>query len=116
MANVFMLLLIAAGSCFSVVWLIHYLPLHKSTFGYNYSPRLILCKFLAPLDATLTLILVAGAWVGLTSAAMGINMLVYNVLTGIGISVGVVFLQKVMTVRWTREYNSIVEANETVRM
>jgi len=116
MANIFMLLLIAFGAVFAVVWLIHYLPLHKSIFGKHYSPRLIFCKFLAPLDATLTIILIAGAWIGLTTAVLGINLMVSNTLTGIGISLGVVFVKKVMIPRWTEEYNKLVEATEMAKM
>ena len=70
----------------------------------------MLCKLLAPLDATLTLILIAGGWIGVTSAVMGINMMVYNVLTGIGISLGVVFVKKVMVPRWENEFNNMRNA------
>jgi hypothetical protein len=104
MVNVFTLLLIAIGATFSVVWLIHYIPLRKSVFGKSYSPRLMFCRFLAPLDATLTLILVTGAWVGLSVSVTGISTIIYNVLSGIGISGGVVFTQRVMIPRWTEQY------------
>jgi len=70
---------------------------------------------LAPLDATLTLILTAGAWIGVTSAVTGINMMVYNVLTGIGISCGVVFVKKVMIPKWEREYKQMRNDSITVK-
>ena len=116
MANIFFLLLIAFGGSFAVVWIIHYLPLRKSVFGTSFSPRLMVCKALAPLDATLTLILVAGAWIGITSAVTGINMMVYNVLTGIGISCGVIFLKKIMIPRWQAEYNRIEQTQNIKEM
>ena len=74
-----------------------------------------MCKALAPLDATLTLILVAGAWIGVTSAVTGINMMVYNVLTGIGISLGVVFIKKIMVPRWEAEYQQRCADNAAKR-
>jgi len=108
MLNIFALILIAFGGTFSVVWLIHYIPLQKTFFGKSFSPRLTFCKFLAPLDATLTLFLVAGAWIGVTSAITGISMIVYNVLTGIGISCGVVFVKKILVPRWRLEYQRAI--------
>lgn len=116
MANVFFLLLIAFGGTFAVTWIIHYLPIYKTIFGLAFSPRLMACKILAPLDATLTLILVAGAWIGVTSAVTGINMMIYNVLTGIGISCGVVFIKKVMVPKWHAEYIQICADAQSVKL
>jgi hypothetical protein len=59
------------------------------------------------MDAGLTMILIAGGWIGLSTAAMGINMMVYNVLTGIGISVGVVTVKQIFVPKWEREYKAI---------
>jgi len=73
------------------------------------------CRFLAPLDATLTIILIAGGWIGLTSAVMGINLMVYNVLTGIGISLGVVFVKKIMMPRWKTQYNLMIEDSKRIK-
>ena len=101
---------------FGLVWCIHYIPIHKTIFGLDFSPKLIFCKFLAPLDGILTVILTAGAWIGVTSAVMGINMMVYNVLTGIGISLGVVFVKKVLVPRWEAEYKQICTDACTVKM
>ena len=116
MANIFFLLLIAFGGTFAVVWILHYIPIYKSIFGMTFSPRLMMCKLLAPLDATLTLILIAGTWIGITSAVTGINMMVYNVLTGIGISCGVVFIKKVMIPKWETEYKQICEDRQIGRI
>lgn len=110
MANVFMLMLVAFGASFAVVYLIMYLPLHKTIFGYHYSPRIWICKFLAPFDATMTFILICGAWIGVSSAVTGINLMVSNTLTGIGLSLGVIFLKKVMIPRWKKQYGQIIEA------
>ena len=67
------LFLIAGGAAFSIMYLIgNYVPLYKKTFDKEYSPRLMLCKFLAPTDVTLTIILVCGPWIGITTAALGI--------------------------------------------
>ena len=116
MANIFFLLIIAFGGTFGLVWIIHYIPNYKTIFGYAFSPRLWFCKALAPLDATLTLILTAGAWIGVTSAVMGINMMVYNVLTGIGISLGVVFVKKVLIPKWQTEFKQIRNDMQTVKL
>ena len=108
MANIFMLLIVALGGTFGLVWIIHYIPNYASIFGFEFSPRLTFCKVMAPLDATLTIILTVGAWVGITSAALGINMMVYNVLTGIGISLGVLFIKKIMVPKWTKQFKQQV--------
>jgi hypothetical protein len=107
MANIFFLLVIAFGGTFAICWTIHYLPLYSKILGMIYSPRLALCKLLAPLDAALTFVLIGGAWIGLTTSVVGINLMVYNVLTGLGISGGVVFLKKVLVPKWTKQYEQI---------
>jgi hypothetical protein len=116
MVNVFTLLLIAFSAVFSIVWIIHYIPLHSTVFGLNFSPRLIFCKFLAPMDATLTIILIAGAWIGLSTSVLGISTIIYNVLTGLGLSGGVVFIKRVMLPRWTEEYTQKLEDNQRVKI
>ncbi len=116
MANIFFLLLIAFGGSFAVAWILHYIPLRQSLFGFVFSPRLLMCKALAPLDATLTLILIAGTWIGITSAVTGINMMVYNVLTGIGISCGVVFIKKVMVPKWEEQYKLMISDQQIRRI
>jgi hypothetical protein len=102
--NILALLIVAFGGAFSVVWLIHYIPLRSKVFGRRFSPRLVLCSLLAPFDAMVTLLLVAGAWTGLITSITGIGMMIYNVLTGIGLSVGVVFVKKVLYPKWKQEY------------
>lgn len=106
------LLLIAGGATWAVMYLIStYVPLYKEVLGREYSPRLMLCKFLAPADAMLTIILVCGPWVGFTTAALGISMIVYNVLTGIGISIGVMAIRKWFVPRWEEQFEFMCQQN-----
>ena len=70
------LLIVAFGGAFAIAWIIHYIPLDIKMFGKLISPRLLVCKLLAPFDATITFILVCGAWVGLTASVVGIYMMV----------------------------------------
>jgi len=106
------LLIVAFGGAFAIAWIIHYIPLDIKMFGKLISPRLLVCKLLAPFDATITFILVCGAWVGLTASVVGIYMMVYNVLTGIGISVGVVVIKKFFIPKWTKEFEMLCEVKE----
>ena len=108
------LLIVAFGGSFAVVWLLHYLPLTSTIAGKTFSPRLIACKLLMPFDAGITLFLVAGAWTGLATAVTGIGMMVYNVLTGIGLSVGVVFTRKVLMPRWQKAYAEKLISQDTI--
>jgi len=114
MANIFMLILVAFGAAFALVWCINYLPIHRTIFGYHYSPKIWFCKFLAPFDATMTFILICGSWIGLTTATLGINLMVSNTLSGIGVSFGVVFIKKVLLPKWKNQYKQIIEAENTV--
>ena len=108
------LIWIAIGGSFAVVWLIHYIPIHSTAFGRSWSPRLAFCRLLEPLDAAMTLFLVCGAWVGLTSAVIGIGMMVYNVTTGIGISMGVLITKKVLLPRWKASYQRLLADRASV--
>jgi hypothetical protein len=100
------LLIIAFGAAFAVVWLLHYVPITAKFGSWTFSPRLLLCKVLAPFDAFITLFLVCGSWIGFGTTLMGIGMITFNVLTGIGLSVGVVFTKKVMVPKWEKQYVS----------
>ena len=102
------LLFIAFSSAFSIIWLLNYLPLHSTILKVNYSPRLIICKFLAPFDAVLTFFLVGGSWVGIGVAITGIGTIVYSVLSGIGISIGIVITKKYFIPKWQSDYNEKV--------
>jgi hypothetical protein len=110
------LLLIAFGSAFAVVYLIsHYVPLISTWFGKTWSPRLLICSaFLGPFDVLVTTILICGAWIGVTTAVTGVGMMIYNVLTSIGLSIGVIFTKKVLAPRWRRKYNEIVDEQKAV--
>ena len=100
------LLIVAGGSSFAIIWLLNYVPLvAKVPLSKNvWSPKLFIAeKILGPMDAGVTLILVGGGWVGFTSA-MGISAMVYNVLSGIGLSIGVMITKKYFTPRWKKQY------------
>lgn len=121
------LLVIAIGATFSIVWLIHYLPLlstkpktvclskHPETnkialvpriVYLPWSPRLFACKLLVPFDIGITLFLVFAGMLGLTTMVTGISMMVFNVLTAIGVSAGVYIVHKFFMPRWTKQYES----------
>ena len=106
------LLIVALGGTFAIAWLVHYVPLHTRMFGKSVSPRLVVCKFLAPFDATTTFILICGTWIGLTTSVVGIQMMIYNVLTGIGISMGVLMIKKFFVPKWTREFEILCEVKK----
>lgn len=112
--NGFSLLIVGLGGSFAVIWLINYIPLMSSIFGRPYSPRLFACKLLSPFDAFITMFLVAGAWVGLGTMVTGIGMMVYNVITGIGLSLGVVFTKKVLVPRWEKQYQQMLDDRQEV--
>jgi hypothetical protein len=105
----FALLIVAGGSSFAVGWLIHYIPLYSMVFDREYSPRLIFCKCLTSFDAAITLFLIFGGWIGLSTAVMGISMMIYNCLVGIGISAGVLIVRKYFIPRWTAQYEAMVK-------
>jgi len=102
--QLFSLFIVSFGAAFAIVWLLMYVPIKwRIPFSEKYwSPRLALCKLLAPFDAGITMFLVAGGWLGLTSAA-GLGVTVFNVLSGIGLSMGVLFTQKVLVPKWRKE-------------
>ena len=116
MANIFMLMVVALGASFSLIYLLHYLPLHSTVFGLNFSPRLLFCKLLAPFDATMTFILVCGAWLGISTAALGLNLIVMNTLTAIGISIGVILTKKVLAPKWQNDYTKLIKAKEECKI
>lgn len=118
------LILIAGGTTFSLIWLIHYSPIlakkprifwmknHPETgkfcviprVGYTpWSPRLFICKLLAPFDIGVSVFLVLASILGITLVT-GISMLVYNILTAIGISIGVLVVHKILRPRWQEQY------------
>lgn len=101
------LLIIAFGGAFAVIWLIQYIPLYSKILHRPYSPRLLACRILAPFDAVFTLLLVCGGWVGLSTSVTGISMMVYNVLTGIGLSVGVLLVKKFFVPRWEKKFEEL---------
>ena len=105
--NIMALLVVGFAGSFAIVWLIHYIPIHAKIGKARISPRLMLCKLLEPMDATLTFLLIAGPWVGLTTLVTGIGMMMYNVMTGIGLSLGVAFVKKFLIPKWKKEYQQM---------
>lgn len=103
---------IAFAASFAVVWLITYIPIHATIFGKSYSPRLFFCKFLVPMDVSLTLVLIMGGWIGISTAATGIGMICYNVFTGIGISLAVMAVRKFLIPRWTKKFEELSEEHK----
>ena len=104
--NILSLTVIALGSSIAVGWILHYLPLHMKILQISFSPRLIACKLVAPFDTVITMLLICGAWVGFTTVT-GIGFMVYNVMTGIGLSLGAVFVRKVLAPKWERDYKEL---------
>lgn len=106
------LLIISLGGAFVVIWLIQYVPLYKTVFRRPFSPRLLVCKLLAPFDAFITVFLTMGAWIGITAAVGGIGMMAFGVLTSFGLSMGVLLVRKFFVPRWEKQFNKMVEARE----
>jgi len=119
------LLIVAAASTFAVIWLVHYVPIiatrpktiwltnHPktnkfcilpSTINIAWSPKLFICKLLVPFDVGITLFLVFAGMLGLTTMVTGISMMVFNVLTAVGWSVGVGIIHKFLRPRWKRQF------------
>ena len=106
--NFIALLLVAGGATFACLWLLTYVPLTTKSFGKYWSPRISIVKnVLGPFDAGITMFLVAGGWIGITSA-LGISAMIYNVLSGIGLSVGVVIAKKIALPIWERQHKQEV--------
>lgn len=98
------LLIVAAGASFGTIYLLSYIPLATKSVKKVWSPRLVICKLLAPADVGVTLAATFLPMVGLTSAVMGISLMVYNVLVGIGFSGGVIITKKFFLPRWEKQY------------
>jgi hypothetical protein len=97
-------ILIAFAAAFALIWLITYIPTFSTLFGKCWSPRLWFCKTLIPMDVSLTLVLICGGWIGITTSQTGIGLVTYNVFTGIGISVAVVSIRKFLIPRWEKQF------------
>lgn len=106
--NIEVLIIVGLAAAGAVVWLIHYLPLQSKIFNIIFSPKLLFCKLLIPFDTTITIFLIAGAWIGVT-AITGIGMMIYNVSVGIGLSLGTVFTRKILAPKWKAEYKRLNE-------
>lgn len=107
--NLISLIFIAFGAAFAMIWLISYLPIYSTFLGKVYSPRLLICKILAPFDVAMTTILVCGSWVGCSTAATGIGMIIYNVMTGIGLSLGVQITRKWFVPKWKERFEKRIK-------
>lgn len=123
------LLIVSAGAAFAVVWLLQYAPLiskkpktiwlrknpETNKFAIlpivkyiEYSPRLFFCKLLIPFDIGITLFLVFAGMLGLSTAVTGISMMIFNVMTAIGWSVGVFLVHKFFKPRWEKQYKKLL--------
>jgi len=102
-----LVIFIALGAAFTLIWMITYIPLYTVTFGRFWSPRLFFTRFMIAMDITFTMILIAGGWVGLSTVATGIGMVVYNVMTGIGLSIGILIVRKIFIPRWEKQFNQM---------
>ena len=117
--NAFTLLAIAGGGTFAVLWILcQYVPLvSRNKFPGKkkyWSPRLFISnKLLGLFDSTITIVMVFGSWIGVT-AIMGIGMIVFNVATAIGISLGVYTIRKFLAPRWGRQYTKEVKRLESL--
>jgi hypothetical protein len=97
-------ILIAFAAAFALIWLITYIPTFSTFCGQCWSPRLWFCKTLIPMDVSLTLVLICGGWIGITTSQTGIGLVTYNVFTGIGISIAVVSIRKFLIPRWEKKF------------
>jgi len=105
--SVLSLLLIGAAAAFSLNWLIGYhAPIYKKWWGKPFSPRLMICKLLRPFDITMNCVLICGGFLGITTA-LGIGMVVYNVAVGLGLSCGLVIMNKFFIPRWKEEFERL---------
>ncbi|RLD77046.1 MAG: hypothetical protein DRJ15_14285 [Bacteroidetes bacterium] len=100
---------IAAGS---VIYLVSYMPLESKMANTQYSPRLLLCKLLAPFDVVATLFLVIGPVVGFSVVVAGIGVIVYSTFVGVGLSCGIIFMKKVMIPKWKIQYDNSIGLNQ----
>lgn len=110
------LLLVSAAGVFGIIYpIVRYIPLSTKMFGRVWSPRLQICKLLTLFDATFTFLLILGAWIGISTSVTGISMMVYNVMTGVGISIGIIVVQKFFIPRWQKEFEKIKTENKEQR-
>jgi hypothetical protein len=103
--------LIAFAAAFSFTWLIHYIPLKAEFFKKTWSPRLAFCRILVPMDSAFTLVLICGAWIGITTSQTGIGLVTYNVFTGIGLSIAVQVMRSWIIPRWRKQYTALCQQN-----
>jgi hypothetical protein len=101
MVGFFGLLFVALASAFAMVWLIGYAPIHSKLMGVNYSPRLFICRFLIPIDVTMTTIMVLGPWI---VGADGLGHCILAVFTSLGLTAGTVLIRKIFVPRWRQVY------------
>lgn len=97
------LIFIALAATVAILVLLSYAPLHSTFMGRSYSPRLLIAKLIAPFDIGVTLLLVMGTIVGLTTVT-GIGNIIFNVATGLGLSLGAVIVRKLFVPIWRKKY------------
>lgn len=107
------LLFVALATAFGVTYLITYAPMASLMGKAIWSPRLVVCKLLAPFDIGVTFWLTFGAMTGLTTVAMGISTIIYNILVGLGFSIAVIVVKKWFVPVWEKQYQVIKTRYET---
>jgi hypothetical protein len=113
--NFLLLLVIALIASASVIWLVNYAPIirernvtKRNIFGrvvaikkVYWSPRLKVCKLLIPLDIIATSTLIG---IPLFGGIHGIQSFVCGVFIGAGLTLGVIFIRKVMIPKWETQF------------
>ena len=104
--DILSLLVIAAIISGGLIYIITHFPLRSHLFGMDYSPRLLVCKLLIPIDVLMTILLIG------SPLALGINgvmSFVVGAFTAVGLSVGVYIIKKHLEPRWQTEFDREVE-------
>lgn len=94
----FIVSLITAGT---VVYLITYFPIKSTILGKPYSPRLTFLRFLPIIDVIMSISLIV---LPMFTGFSGIGVFIVSAFTAAGLSLGVIFVLKVMKPRWQVQY------------
>lgn len=103
------LMFVSLASAFALVWLIGYAPISSKLLGISYSPRLLICRLLIPIDITMTIIMVLGPWI-IGSGGLGTTVL--STFTSLGFTAGTVLVRKYFVPLWRAKYSETVRAEQ----
>ncbi len=112
MVGFFGLLFVSLASAFAMIWLIGYAPIYSKFVGIKYSPRLMICKLLIPIDVTMTSIMVLGPWI---IGGGGLGHVILSTFTGLGLTAGTVLIRKFFVPKWRKLYLQECSARQAVR-